>query len=112
VVKVSSMAIGFYIGGVMMMIYARLATALFHFLISAIYARRLVDAGVAGQIRNLWQIALSCAVMAAAVLALQTVLSRADIGLVGLLIATVFSGAAAYSASMLLLGFRLQTLRP
>jgi PST family polysaccharide transporter len=106
------MTLGFYLGGVMMMIYARLATALFHFLISAIYARRLVGAGVAGQIRNLWQIALSCAVMAAAVLALRAALSRLDIGSAGLLAALILGGAAAYGVSMLLLGFRLRTLRP
>ncbi|MBN4097516.1 MULTISPECIES: lipopolysaccharide biosynthesis protein [Methylobacterium] len=112
VAKVLSMTLGFYLGGVMMMIYARLATALFHFLISAIYARRLVGAGVAGQIRNLWQIALSCAVMAAAVLALRAALSRLDIGSAGLLAALILGGAAAYGVSMLLLGFRLRTLRP
>ncbi len=112
IVKVLSMTIGFYLGGVMVVIYARLATALFHFLISAFYARRLVGAGVARQIRNLWQIGLSCLVMTAAVLALRVVLSRVDIGLTGLLTAMIFSGVAAYSLTMLLLGFRLRTLRP
>ena len=85
---------------------------MFHFLISAFYARRLVGAGVARQIRNLWQIGLSCLVMTAAVLALRVVLSRVDIGLTGLLTAMIFSGVAAYSLTMLLLGFRLRTLRP
>ena len=50
--------------------------------------------------------------MTAAVLALRVVLSRVDIGLTGLLTAMIFSGVAAYSLTMLLLGFRLRTLRP
>ncbi|WCS24355.1 lipopolysaccharide biosynthesis protein [Methylobacterium sp. NMS14P] len=110
--KISTMTLGFYVGGVMMMIYARVAAAVFHFLISAIYARRLVGVGVARQVRNLWQVGLSCLVMVVAVLALRAILSRIDIGLVGLLLAMIASGVAAYGVSMHLLGFRLRTLRP
>lgn len=111
-VKISLMTLGFYIGGVMMMIYARVAAGIFHFFISAIYAKRLVGAGVGVQVRNLWQVAASCLVMAAAVLALQGILSHVNVGLIGLLIAMIVSGVCAYGISMHLLGFRLRSLRP
>ncbi|MGT2486453.1 lipopolysaccharide biosynthesis protein [Methylobacterium oryzae CBMB20] len=110
--KISTMTLGFYVGGIMVMIYARVAAAVFHFLISAIYAQRLVGVGVVRQVRNLWQVGLSCLVMAVAVVALRALLSRIDIGLVGLLVAMIASGVAAYGVTMHLLGFRLRALRP
>ncbi|MDP4004400.1 lipopolysaccharide biosynthesis protein [Methylobacterium sp. NEAU K] len=111
IIKIALMTSGFYIGGLLLMLYARVVAATLHLLVSAIYARRLIDASIATQLRNLWQVGVSCAVMTASVLVLQETLRRVDIGLIGALVAMVTCGALVYGASMHVLGFRLRALQ-
>ena len=112
VVRIVLMTAGFYLGGIMLMIYARVAAAIFHFLISAFYAKKLVAVDIYKQLANLWQVALSCLAMAAAVLTVQFVIRNFDLGIAGPLTAMIVCGAAVYAACMHCLGFRLNALRP
>lgn len=109
--KVVLLTVGFYVGGIMLMMYARILTAALHLLISAYYARRLINVSIIAQLWNLWQVVVSCAAMAVCVLTIQNLLRLADIGLLGTLSAMVVCGIIVYTSCMHALGFRLRTLR-
>ena len=110
VIKITLLTAGFYLGGIIYMIYARLIAAVLFFLISMVYARNLVGVSVGVQLRVLWQVGISSVVMAGAVIGVQEALDHIDVGLVGLLIAMTLCGALVYGACMHLLGFRLRAL--
>lgn len=112
ILRIATMTIGFYLGGVLFMIYGRIISAVMHLLISAFYARILVSAGIIIQIKNIWQVGASCLAMAVSVISLQIVLERIDVGFIGLLVAMITCGALVYGGCMHLLGFRLGALRP
>jgi O-antigen/teichoic acid export membrane protein len=110
--RITIMTLGFYLGGVMFMIYARVIAAVIHLLISAYYAKKLVAIGMVKQMENLWQVGISCLAMASAVLVLQHVLEHVAVGFTGLLVAMIICGVSVYGGCMHLLGFRLHALRP
>jgi O-antigen/teichoic acid export membrane protein len=111
VTKLPLLTVAFYTGGLLLMLYARVLAAALHFLISAIYARRVIGASITAQMRNLWQVALSCIAMALSVLLLENLLQRVAVGSIGQLAAMSGCGAVVYAASMHLCGFRLRALR-
>ncbi len=95
-------------GGLLLMLYARVVAAALHFLISAVYARRVIGTSLTAQMRNLWQVVVSCIAMALAVLLLENLLQRFAIPSIAQLVAMSACGAVVYAASMHLCGFRLR----
>jgi PST family polysaccharide transporter len=110
-IKIPLMTVAFYTSGLLLMLYARVLAAILHMFVSAIYARGLIGASIPLQLRNLWQVCVSCLVMSAAVLVLQAALQRAEVGSLVALIAMTSCGALVYAGSMHLCGFRLRALR-
>ncbi|MCB4801839.1 PST family polysaccharide transporter [Methylobacterium brachiatum] len=111
VTKLPLLTVAFYTGGLLLMLYARVVAAALHFLISAVYARRVIGTSLTAQMRNLWQVAVSCIAMALAVLLLENLLQRFAIPSIMQLVAMSACGAVVYAASMHLCGFRLRALR-
>ncbi|MCJ2055397.1 lipopolysaccharide biosynthesis protein [Methylobacterium sp. J-048] len=109
--KIPLMTAAFYEGGLLLMLYARVLAAVALLLVSAVYARRVLGIGIAVQMRNLWQVSLSCIAMAVAVFTLQEALQRVEIGALAQLSAMILCGAVVYAASMHICGFRLHSLR-
>ncbi|MCJ2093694.1 lipopolysaccharide biosynthesis protein [Methylobacterium sp. J-072] len=110
-VKIPLMTVAFYTGGLLLMLYARVLAAVIHLLVSAVYARRVIGVSIAVQLGNLWQVGLSCIVMAASVFALEEALRRVEIGALAPLAAMTLCGALVYAASMHMCGFRVRSLR-
>lgn len=98
---------GFGIEGIL---YARIVVALLQAVVAALYVRRLVGLSLRAQVRNLWQVALSCLIMSLCVLLLRHVLPQVDLGTIGALAATAVSGGLIYVGCMFACGFRLRAL--
>ncbi|WP_337270779.1 lipopolysaccharide biosynthesis protein [Oryzifoliimicrobium ureilyticus] len=98
---------GFYLGSVTGVSFARvlLSFAMFGFYITEV--RKLLDLGIAKQLRNLWKVALSALVMACWVYFLRKGLSDRHLNHVLELGFVSVTGAAAYAGTLLLLGMRL-----
>lgn len=107
IILVTTAFYGFGIEGIL---YARVVVALLQALISAFYVRRLVGLTLHVQIRNLWQVALSCLLMSLCVLLLRQVLPQINIGMIGALAAIAVSGGLIYVGCMFACGFRLRAL--
>lgn len=110
-VRILLLTAGFYLGGVVFMIYFRVIAAIFGMIVSGFYAKKLISVNIYTQVMNLWRIGLSCFIMAGSVVALHGALEHIDIGLIEILAAMIICGGCVYSASMHLLGFRLRALR-
>ncbi|WP_019905978.1 lipopolysaccharide biosynthesis protein [Methylobacterium sp. 77] len=110
IVKVGLTTVAFYVGGLYGMLYARALASVFLFLVSAFYARRLLGVTLFSQIGNLWQVALSCAIMSILVSMLHQALPLIDFGVVGGLLTMSVAGGLIYVGCMLAFGFRMRAL--
>lgn len=108
--RVSVTTAAFYAAGVEGMLYAQVIASGFQALVSARYVRRVVGLMLLSQLRNLWQVALSCLIMSTCVLVLRHALPQIDLGVVGVLIATAVTGGLIYVGCMFAFGFRLRAL--
>lgn len=109
--KITLMTIAFYVGGLLLMLYARILVAVIQFLVSAIVARRVVGVSIKLQLRNQWQVCLSCSVMAISVLVLKNFLERFDIASVSSLVAMILCGLLVYAGCIHTVGFQFRSPR-
>lgn len=100
-------SVGFYLGSVTGVSVARivLSTVMFAFYLSE--ARRLLDVSFRTQLLNLWKVAVAAALMAVSLWFLRGELVGQNLPRVLELAVVVATGAAAYTATLLLLGLRV-----
>lgn len=110
ITKVPLITLALYIDGLQLMLYTRVFSAVLLFVISAIFAYRVLGISIALQLYNLWQVGISCVAMTFSVFILQKVLQRSDIGSIGTLTAMMVCGVLVYAGCMHALGFRLRTM--
>ncbi len=107
ILRLVLLSTGFYLWSVMGVSFARVALSFLMFGFYLIEVRKLLSLGIRKQLHNLWKVGFAAAVMAICVWFLREGLAARQLNHVIELALVATTGAAAYSATLLLLGVRL-----
>jgi O-antigen/teichoic acid export membrane protein len=108
--RIVLISLGLYFYSLMGAVAARGAVSIIMFVAVLATARKLTGINMAVEVRNLWKVAASCAVMALLVLLLRHQLDGRNINAVIELVITAAFGAAVYIGTLFALGVRLQAI--
>ncbi|MBB3318316.1 PST family polysaccharide transporter [Rhizobium sp. BK181] len=101
------LSLGFYLGSVTGVSFARVALSFLMFGFYLNEVRKLLGLGIGEQLYNLWKVGFAAAVMATAVWLLRDEVAGQQLNHVVELALVIATGAAAYGVTLLLLGMRL-----
>jgi O-antigen/teichoic acid export membrane protein len=110
--RIVLISLGFYFYSLMGVVAARGTISIIMFVAVLATARKLTGLSMAVQVGNLWQIAVSCLVMALLVLLLRHELAQRGFNSIVELGFTSAFGAAVYAGALFALGVRLKAMKP